>query len=456
MDEDDLLLKIYIGQRINYLSGGILYKFKDKFYFNEKERKTIEILKNKNLIEIICPYSVKSISSILTTKNGTELASNMIKGLLVKDSTLLKELEIIPKKVLGFILINSDDLTFEKNKSEWALDWKDFIFNSKIILDFSIEFCRILEKHRLAISTNDYVSTKGGRVDPEKYVIPYEIKDYLINRLKLTPFDPQETNKSILLYSIYEIKGIIDIRDNARRRNNLWNLLQVLPFHESVIKHMINKFKEENITSEYSEINNEKFLFTIFDDTRFDIKLNQLVDNFIQELIQGGKVDYDIPLPKYETLLRMHSELFILIGEFETQLRNYIVNEMRVALKAEKDEWYEKLREIKFPDSYQFPYKTLYEKLELRKNEDIKDGKLPENELIFYADISDYANVFLKNWEIFETKLNKINLSKEKFLHGMDQLNNIRKKVMHLRQIMPNEDKTIKLYILPELERIFK
>lgn len=103
----------------------------------------------------------------------------------------------------------------------------------------------------------------------------------------------------------------------------------------------------------------------------------------------------------------------------------------------------------------QSPLVTIYAKLKSRRNEDEKNKILPEDELIYYADITDYKDTILKNWRIFESKFKKIKLSKEKFEHGMNELNKIRRKVMHLRDIRPSEAKTLHLYIIPELEKIF-
>jgi hypothetical protein len=70
-------------------------------------------------------------------------------------------------------------------------------------------------------------------------------------------------------------------------------------------------------------------------------------------------------------------------------------------------------------------------------------------------DITDYRDIILKNWELFEGRFKEIGLGKEKFEHGMTELNRIRRKVMHLRDIRSSEAKTLRLYIIPELEEIF-
>jgi len=455
MLEDDLLLKIYIGQAINF-SRGILYDFRDHIRFSEKENEVIKSLVDKKLVKIVYPYTIKSIRTLVTTRDGNGKSKKLIQQILTSDSRLLDELSIIPQKVLGFLLINLDYSMLEKTKSKWIRDWKDFVLYKSHMFDFSIEFCEILQKHKLAVLTNDYVSSKGGRIDPEKYVIPNEVKEYLTRNLKLIPFDYEEASRSILFYTIYKIKkDILPMKSDAKRRDSLWNLLRVLPFDESVIKSLIDKFKDEKITTEYSEIDNEQFLFEILDESRFEIKLSKLADDFVSELIKGRKRELPIPIEKAAQPFRLHSELFALIGNFEIGLRTYLLNEMQAAFKEDKKEWYNQLKEIELIGD-RSPFRTIYDKLESRRNEDLKNKILPEDELIYYADITDYKDIVLKNWKIFVNKFGRIHSSKEKFEHGMNELNKIRRKVMHLRDIRPFEAKTLRLYIIPELEKIFK
>jgi len=456
MEENDLLLKIYIGKEINF-SRGILYDIKGRLRFDETESIIIDSLMKKKLVKIVHPYkSVKSIRTLVTTRDGRRKSQELIQQILNSDSRLLDELYAIPKKSLGFLLVNLDYSIFEKTRSRWIRDWKDFILYHSQMFDYSIEFCQTLQKHKLAVLTNDYVSSKGGRIDPEKYVVPNEVKGYLTRNLKLIPFDYEEIHRSILFYTIHKIRNeILPIKSDAKRRNGLWNLLRVLPFDESVIKSLIDKFKDEKITTEYSEIDNEQFLFEILDESRFEVRLNKLVDGFVSELLKGRKREPAISVEKAAQPFKLHSELFALIGNFEIGLRNYLLSEMQAAFKEDKNEWYNQLKEIKTMGN-QSPFKTIHDKLESRRNEDLKNKILPEDELIYYADITDYKDIILKNWRIFVSKFNRINLSKEKFEHGMNELNKIRRKVMHLRDIRPHEAKTLRLFMIPKLEKIFQ
>lgn len=456
MQENDLLLKIYIGQDINF-SRGILYEFKDRLYFKENEVKIIDSLIKKKLVEKVYPYTIKSIRSLVTTIKGKRKSKELIRKILDNDSTLLDELYTIPQKTLGFILINLDNDYFDLTRNELVSDWKEYILNNSQMFNFSIKFCQILQKHKLAVLTKDYVSTRGGRIDEERYVVSDEAKKYLTQNLRLIPLDKQEINKSVLFYTIYKIaQEILTIKNEDKRRNSYWNLLRGLPFDESIIKSQIKKFKEEKITTEYSEIDNEQFLFKILNLSRFEAKLDKLVHNFVSQMIEGKRKEPAIRVEKTVDPFRLHSELFAIIGNFEIGFRTYLINEMKATSKKDEKSWYHQLKEIKLVGS---PSKleTLYDKLEFRRNEDKKNKIYPEDELINYADVTDYKDIVLNNWKkIFAKKLGKIHLTKEKFEHGMNELNKIRRKVMHLRGIRPYEAKTLKLYIIPELEKIFE
>jgi len=454
MKDDDLLLAVYIGQEIN-LSRGVLYKFNNRPRFGENENKIIDSLLANKLVVENQPYALKSIITLVTTRAGKDKAKTLIQGILQSHSTLLDELGEIPKKALGFLMVNLNSRIFEKSRQKWFRDWKDFVLYKTKMFDFSLRFCQTLEKHNLAVLTDDYVSSHGGRIDPEKYVVPDEVKDYLTKTLNPNPFNYEETNRSILFYTSYKIRNeILSIKDEGRRRNNYWNLLRVLPFGESIIKSLISRFQEENITTEYLEIENEQFLFSILDEARFDIKLDRMVEDFISEIVEGERTEPRVLPPKSLEPLKMHSELFVVIGDFETRFREHLISEMRAIFKEDKNEWYGQLKEIKLIEN-QSPFKTLYDKLESRRNEDLKNKILPEDELIYYADITDYKDIILKNWKVFESRFRRIELGKEKFEHGMNELNRIRRKVMHLRDIRPSEAKTLRLYIIPDLERIF-
>jgi hypothetical protein len=458
MTDDDLLLRIYIGQGI-YPTRGMLYNFKGDPLFSETENAVISSLVSKGLVKEINPYSsLNTMRTLVTTDKGTVESKRLIQQILETDSELLAELNAkVSKKVLGFLLINLDINVFEKtwNQRQYFLHWTDFIFNRPRIFKSSLELCRILESHKLAVSTPSYAASQRGRKDEEEYVIPDEVKDYLIKTLNIVPFSSEEVNRANLLYALYKIKNEIWlIKDQERRRSAYWNLLIALPFDESEIKSLISQFQKDSITTEYFEIEKETFLFSILNEIAYDKKLHEMVEAFISEIFEGKKTELRAPLPKSSEFLKNHLKLFVTIGEFEIKFREFLVREMREIYKESEQGWYDRLKEIRVMGN-QPTLSTLYDKLESRRKDDREKGISPENELIYYADITDYKDIVLKNWRVFESRFGRVEISKEKFEHGMNELNRIRRKVMHLRVIADFEAETLRLYIIPDLEKIF-
>jgi len=451
MDEMDLLLKIYIGQHINF-DRGLLYKFKDMTYLSPEEEKLFsELEKKKTAITDYAYSSCHSIVTLKTTKSGNDRAKEYIKKILNQDTSLIEELiNAVPKKLLGFFILDLNESTFETSRSDYYYDWKSYFLNNGKIFDFYLKFIKILYQKKLAVLTHDYVATRGGRIDPEKYVISNEFKEYIVNKIRLKGLSKEEIKNISLFFGIYQIKEeILDIEDNERRRNRYWDLLQELSFNESSIKLIINEFAKEKITSNYSEIDNENFLFSIHDGARFDIKLGKLFEEIIQNIINENEKLSRFFINEPTQILERHAALFVLIGKFEIQIRKMIIDEMRLFSKnSQEKDWYNRLKEVKIGGQ------CLYEKLKLREQKEKEEGILPETELIYYANILDYKKIILCNWEIFVGKFSRENIDIEKFEHGMDEINKIRNKVMHLRQIRENEVKTISLYIIPELEKV--
>ena len=180
------------------------------------------------------------------------------------------------------------------------------------------------------------------------------------------------------------------------------------------------------------------------------VTLEKLFEEIIQNIINDNEKLSRFFIKEPSQILERHADLFILIGKFEMQIRKMIIDEMIIfSKKCQEKDWYDRLKKIKIGG------KSLHKKLKMREKKEKEEGILPESELIYYANILDYKNIILSNWEIFESKFIRENINKEKFKHGMDELNKIRNKVMHLRQIRENEEKTISFYIIPELEKVF-
>jgi len=441
-EEKTILLRVYIGQNIN---EGLLYKFKDKLYVDPSEKEVINSLISKELIKEIDPYSsIRSIKTLITLKDGSSLGKKIIEEKLKEGNKMTNELKDIPKKILGFLFLNIDSLIFNlEEDEEWISEWEDFLLNNKNVAEFLNKLCKTFEKYGLAVLTHNYVSSKGGRIDPLEYVIVSETKDYLVSNFNLSPLNQIEIKELTLLYTFYQIKDeILEIEDDDRRRNSFWNLLQGLPFDESSIQKLAKEFEEEKIITRYQRISEEKFLFNILNKKKFEEKLNSLVDEFVLGISRDLVSDGD--LVKAKDIFQLHSELFSLIGNYEVKIRKYILNEMKTEFFKNGGDWETCLKKI-----------GSLKKLESRKNQDIENGMMPEEELVYYADILDYRDIIFENWDTFSDKLLKKGVDLDSLNHGLSEINRIRRKVMHLREIRKGESDTLKFFILPKLEKIF-
>ena len=195
MNDIDMLLKVYIGQEVNF-SRGILYKFKNQLKFDENQNNIIESLIKRALIIEKQPYvSARAIITLVTTKAGKEEAKKHLLQPLLSSESVMGEIDKFPKKALGFLLVNLKNNIFEQEREDFVLDWKEFILYKTKMFDYALKLCQLLEKHNLAVLTNSYVSSHGGRIDPEVYVIPDEVSEFLTKNLNPNPFNHEETNR---------------------------------------------------------------------------------------------------------------------------------------------------------------------------------------------------------------------------------------------------------------------
>jgi hypothetical protein len=115
--------------------------------------------------------------------------------------------------------------------------------------------------------------------------------------------------------------------------------------------------------------------------------------------------------------------MFSEISAFENEIREFIYEKIKdLAL----DLWYN--------DAIPKPIKENWKR---RKEDDLKEGKLPEANPLKYADFSDYKEIIFYRWNATFHKYFK---DKEKLRVYLDDLNNLcRKATMHNRTISKDE-----------------
>jgi len=117
------------------------------------------------------------------------------------------------------------------------------------------------------------------------------------------------------------------------------------------------------------------------------------------------------------------SRMYSLVRKFEIETRVFIKSKM---YEVFSDSWMKRgvPRDIR-------------KKWDVRKLDDIKQGKQPEPSLINYADFSDYKEIILYNWKkVFSENFK----DKQRLRVLLDDLNNYcRKAIMHMRTITYGE-----------------
>jgi len=448
-EEKEILKEIYIGQNIRL--EGIRKK-----HFNQEQLLTIENLSTPH--KLIEEGNFYGTNVIKTTEKGESLGKKIIQEIINKNKELLlKELKNIPEPVLEFLFFDYPQPIYEiRGERNYFSSWKGFLINIEKINENVNKLSDILSECNLEVKTHYYVSTRGGETRNLHIIFPRELKDFLIISNLINHGLSEDVKEQIkLFYILFKIKEILNIEDYDARRRNYWTMLQDTKIDETKIKQIIDKFNNKGITTQYKLVTDENFLFQIKDIARYDVFLKKLVDDYLTNVLEGNVkpiTKQKIQKAKFKKIssLNNHSKTFVVLGDFELRIRNFILNRMREG-DEENKEWYEKLEKIK---SNNLDI-SLLDVLKRRENEDKNNKILPEKELLFYADITHYKDIILKFWEpYFKKDFDNAGMSKEKFEHEMIEINKMRRKVMHLRELTDDNLKTLRLCFIPDITNI--
>lgn len=448
-EEKEILKEIYIGQNIRL--EGIRKK-----HFNQEQLLTIQNLITTH--KLVSEGNFYGTDVIKTTEKGESLGKEIIQEIINKTKELLlKELKKIPEPVLEFLFFDYPQLIYEiRGERNYFSSWKGFLINNEKINENVTRLSDILSECNLEVKTHYYVSTRGGETRNLHIIFPGELKDFLVMSDLISHGLSEDVKEQCkLFYILFKIKEILNIEDYDARRRNYWTMLQETKIDETQIKQIIDKFKSKKITTEYKLVTDENFLFQIKDIARYDEFLKKLVDDYLTSVLEGKIkpiTKQKIQKAKFEknSSLNNHAKTFVVLGDFELRIRNFILNRMREGDEENKD-WYEKLEEIKLNNLDI----SLLRMLKRRESEDKKNRILPEEELLFYADITHYKDIILTFWEpYFKKDFDNAGMSKEKFEHEMIEINKTRRKVMHLRELTEDNLKTLRLCFIPDITNI--
>lgn len=427
----EILRKIYVGQNIR--SEGIL-----QTDFSEY-RKEIEFLTKHEFIK----DSKWFFDQFLTTEKGSNIGKLMVENLIKERQVeITNAILSLPHNSIGFLLFDymNQSLTYSVDK-EFASDWREPLLADSRIWILRNRLLSKLEELGLCIKTHSYVSTRGGELRGEYYVICKEVMDFLKDCTAYKGGLFGKEKKTCLLYDFFrKAKRFLQIENIDEVRERYYNEMENLKLTEEEIEETVDKMSKKAITSEYNGLLSDKLPFLIKDESRYDIYLKeQLIKPVVHFLLEKPEPKIEIEAVEVDeerleevrrrererirplglTSREERTKLYDEISAFELELRHFIKRELE---KKFGDLWLEK----GVPQGLRKKWKT-------RKNEEIEEGIEPETEIINYADFSDYKKIIIFNWkEIFMSCFQ----DEEKLKVRLDDLNVLgRIPVMHIRGV---------------------
>jgi len=393
MKEEDVLLKIYIGQYIR--PEGILQR-------EIKEKQEAQNLLSKGLIKENRWYRWHLF---LTTDKGSQIASALLKRRLEERKNELKvKFRDIPKRALTFILKESSEsfpfnnLVFSTKKRIWLEKAEDKIISDSRIWALRDKIFSILQEMGFCVKTHTYVSTRGGELRELCYVISPETRSFLLDNFSAPYFTSDERNALKVYSFLTSVSRILGSEDLDFIRQRFYELLKSYSLDEEQVAAFIQEMAKKGITSNYKGLLSEDKPFNIKDPTRFNIYLHEaILEPTINHLLEkGGEIaQYKIE-KKFPSLSETKAELGMLdydeLGRFYVMISN-LERELREFLKTKLGKGWLKILRKELPQVI-----NNWEKL---KKKDEKWGIEPEKDIMNYASCEDYIQIIKKFKNLF-------------------------------------------------------
>ena len=208
-DKLDVALYIYIGQNIR--EKGIL---KQDSYL-EKMASVVQFLLDQEIVEQSRWYKFDVLR--ISYRFTVPIREIMEEILQSKKEELFSALQSIPENILSFLVFEylSDGLSFSVIK-DWLFDWRSILLENNTIRKYKRFFFKTLMDLGFCVRTRSYVSTRGGELREEEYVINAEVRKFLE---EITPHlqfpssfkDLATIHKLIYNYIEYEKKGTVEV-----------------------------------------------------------------------------------------------------------------------------------------------------------------------------------------------------------------------------------------------------
>ena len=382
-----VLLKIYIGQNIRV--EGILQ-------FEIRGDEEVQELLSKKLIR----ENHWHLNQFLTTEEGSLIASKIVREKIEanKDSLLKKIKAAIPDRVIRFFirryvlenLASPAEKDYFDARTRYPGLWEDAIMADGRIWILWNEFFESLISSELCVRTHNYVSTRGGETRFYHYVIPLEVRSFLVDVFHAPDFSSDE-EKTLKLYPfLITAKRILASDDIEQVRQRYYESLKHSEVTEEQVAGIVKEMNNQRITSEYHGLLSEWKPFDVMNPVSYQIYLDQnIIEPALKILLEGkGTIrEYRVE-EKMPALLEVKSvsgilddreigDFYVMVSSFERQTRDFI--------KEKLGKGWEKRVENDVP--------KVYESWIQKSEKDKRWGIDPEKELVNYSDLGDYIAI---------------------------------------------------------------
>lgn len=287
----EVLGKIYVGQNIR--SEGILQSD-----FSEYKKET-EILTQYRFIKNNFWYS---FHLYVTTEKGSCAGKLAIEALIKNKGTKLTDFILsLPRNLVRFLLFDymAPSLMYPVDK-EYLYDWREPLLADSRIWILRNKLLSKLEETGLCIKTRSYVSTRGGELRREYYVTCEEVLNFLKDCTAYKGGLFEKEKKMCLLYDfLRKAKYFLRIENINEVRTRYYNEMEELKLTKEEIEETVNEMAKKGITSEYKGLLSDRLPFTIRDESRYDIYLQeQLIKPVVHFLLKGPEPKISIKAEK--------------------------------------------------------------------------------------------------------------------------------------------------------------
>ncbi len=285
------LKDIYIGQNIREKDLGILQSHFHKF------GKLTALLLKHNCIEEVKWHSHDIYH---TTEKGLKIGKILVTNLIDEKKEIIEEiLNEKPQKVLNFIMQEYylkkkyDYFTYpvHTRNLSYLPDCKRLLIDNSRIHTAWTSVLFGLEVLGLCVRTYYYVSTRGGEIRDEKYVLSPEVFEFLVEHCPKEGLTEEEYENGklydVLLHCYsYHDSPVDDFR------NAYWDKLRDVGLEEKKVQEAIDIMEKIGITSKYHGLLGSEAPFSIKDESRYRIWFEKtLIQPVIESLLELPKRD---------------------------------------------------------------------------------------------------------------------------------------------------------------------